>query len=476
MTLQADLSFGLVDHEVGRESSASVLHGLTGDRPHKAAAHQGLHLQRWTCSRMPIKRNGEVLGGLQLEGVTFGGIKRNGVLLFSGVPAPPAPERPGIVGQPTLTVINDSEIRVNWDAPTSPGTPLTFYRIRYNDGGGNTLTPQLPVTPRQYTLTGLDASTEYSIQVRAWNAEGRSPSWSTPALATTDAPASTVPHTPAAPTLAAQSTSAIRAEWVAPNDGGEAISSYSIRWRIGSGAYTEQVGLTALAYRHRGAGRGHGVRRVCARGEQRRQLGVERRGAGEHGRAASRPDRAGAGQRRPGAMVTCGRIRRGTVRALPSRDIPNLGDADWTGARPQTADAYLGRARTDAPVAGARLRITMALGRRRTILSTAGWRSPAWGCMSTRSRYVLRSCTYGSSLEPWSGRLSGAQGCAPTTSFASRCIRDSVAIGHTVYGVGTDSTALYGDVGGQKSFSYANSTCGRFSVRLFPSCQGNAPT
>ena len=60
--------------------------------------------------------------------------KRNGVLLFSGVPAPPAPERPGIVEQPTLTVINDSEIRVNWDAPTSPGTPITFYRIRYNDG------------------------------------------------------------------------------------------------------------------------------------------------------------------------------------------------------------------------------------------------------------------------------------------------------------------------------------------------------
>ena len=197
---------------------------------------------------MPMKREGVKWGGAKREGVKWGGAKREGVLLFSGVPAPPAPERPGNVGQPTLTVINDSEIRVNWDAPTSPGTPITFYRIRYNDGSGNTLTPQIPADQTQYTLTGLDASTEYSIQVRAWNMEGRSPSWSTPSLATTDAPASTVPHTPVAPTLAAQSTSEIRAEWVAPNDGGETISSYSIRWHIGTGAYTEQVGLTALAY------------------------------------------------------------------------------------------------------------------------------------------------------------------------------------------------------------------------------------
>ena len=248
------------------------------------------------------------------------------------------------MGQPTLTVINDSEIRVNWDAPTSPGTPITFYRVRYNDGSGNTLTPQLPADQTQYTLTGLDASTEYSIQVRAWNAEGRSPSWSTPALATTDAPASTVPHTPAAPTLAAQSTSAIRAEWVAPNDGGEAIESYSIRWRIGSGAYATQNGLTALAYDIVG---------LFADTE----YSVSVRAVNSVGSSAWSAEAMESTDSVPVPLFMVlddedpndGHVRAFMLDGtrVAARDIPNLGDADWEGITSDATRIWV--IRTDAP-------------------------------------------------------------------------------------------------------------------------------
>ena len=50
-------------------------------------------------------------------------------------------------------------------------------------------------------------------------------------LTLTDAPATTVPSVPAAPTVTAQSSLGISAAWIAPDDGGSPITAYNLRYK-----------------------------------------------------------------------------------------------------------------------------------------------------------------------------------------------------------------------------------------------------
>ena len=188
--------------------------------------------------------------------------------------------------------------------------------------------------------------------MRAWNAEGRSPSWSTPALATTDAPASTVPaHARGAHAGGAEHERNPRRVGSAERRRGSAITSYSIRWRIGSGAYTEQVGLTALSYDIVGL-------------DEDTEYSVSVEAGNDVGFSpwsAEAMESTDAPPVPPAPLFLIldneepadGHVRAYTksgtdgIRA-PTRDIPNLGDANWVGLASDATHIWV--LRTDAPV------------------------------------------------------------------------------------------------------------------------------
>ena len=150
---------------------------------------------------------------------------------------PAAPAAPAVAGLSGST----TSLTVSWSAPPNTGKPaITSYDVQYRQGnsGGFTNGPQ-DATATSATITGLMASTSYQVQVRATNDEGDS-AWSGSGSGTTGT-TTTAPVAPAAPTVAAvsSSTRSLAVSWIAPADGGSAITGYNVQYRQGtSGDFT----------------------------------------------------------------------------------------------------------------------------------------------------------------------------------------------------------------------------------------------
>ena len=83
------------------------------------------------------------------------------------VNADTVPSRPAA---PTVDQITHESARISWLAPGSGGSPITSYRMRYRvvgSGAGGWVTDDDATSPE--TITGLDASEDYQVQVRATN-------------------------------------------------------------------------------------------------------------------------------------------------------------------------------------------------------------------------------------------------------------------------------------------------------------------
>ena len=150
--------------------------------------------------------------------------------------APAAPAVAGISGSTT-------SLMVSWTAPGNTGKPaIASYDVQYRQGttGAFTNGPQ-DATGTSATITGLTADTLYQVQVRATNAEGDS-AWSASGSGTTGTTA-TAPVAPAAPTVAAVtgSSTSLAVSWIAPADGGSAITSYDVQFRPGTSGDFEHL-------------------------------------------------------------------------------------------------------------------------------------------------------------------------------------------------------------------------------------------
>lgn len=122
-----------------------------------------------------------------------------------------------------------TSITYGWTAPSSSGIgPAAIdYKLQvardsgftdlvYNSDVGNVLSK---------TVTGLTRATTYYARVQAQNSVGYG-TWSSTEATTTDA---TVPDTMAAPTVSNATTSGFTVAWVAPNNGGSAITQYNVQ-------------------------------------------------------------------------------------------------------------------------------------------------------------------------------------------------------------------------------------------------------
>jgi hypothetical protein len=148
--------------------------------------------------------------------------------------APAAP--PGAVSGVSATAGTGSAT-VSWSAPTSGGPP-TSYKVTPYVGGvaqaAKTVSGSPPATST--TVGGLTAGQSYTFTVQAVNASGAGPE-SAPSNAITPSGA-TVPGAPTA-VSATPASGAAQVSWSAPaDDGGSAITAYTVTPYTGAGAQT----------------------------------------------------------------------------------------------------------------------------------------------------------------------------------------------------------------------------------------------
>ena len=145
----------------------------------------------------------------------------------------------------TTADITATEIRANWEAPTTGGA-VAGYTVEWRTGSGAYTTADVGSGVLTYLITGLDAETAYDIRVLATNATGDSAYATT--TATTEAAPLALPDAPLNLTTADIDTTEIRANWEAPTTGG-AVAGYTVEWRTGADAYaTADVGAGVLTY------------------------------------------------------------------------------------------------------------------------------------------------------------------------------------------------------------------------------------
>ena len=123
---------------------------------------------------------------------------------------------------PGVAAASTTSLRVTWTAPTSDS-----HDVRYRESGVNANWTEVLGTgaSRSHTITGLNTGTTYEVQVRTVNG-GIAGDWSPSGAGR---PQATVPRTPSAPSVNAESSSSFRVTWSAPS-GGPSISSYEVRY------------------------------------------------------------------------------------------------------------------------------------------------------------------------------------------------------------------------------------------------------
>ncbi|MCY4421495.1 MAG: fibronectin type III domain-containing protein, partial [Acidimicrobiaceae bacterium] len=203
----------------------------------------------------------------------------------SGVPAA-APAEP----LAPVLVAGDAQLVVSWSAPGDGGSQITSYDVRHSRDGESSWTEVAPAWtsgPLSYTVSPLVNGVSHRVQVRAVNAVGAGP-WSESATAAPEARAAlegqgaligqqgtpaTVPVKPADPSLVV-GDGELAVSWVAPADGGEAITSYDVQysgdggssWTVVAPAWTSGALSYTVASLVNGTGYGVQVRAVNAVG------------------------------------------------------------------------------------------------------------------------------------------------------------------------------------------------------------------
>ena len=139
------------------------------------------------------------------------------------------PGRPPAPSAPTLTA-GARQLTATWTGTTN-GLAITDYDVQYRKSSVTDWSDWAHTgTAVTATITGLEGVVTYEVRVRAESSAGEGP-WSAAAsLATT----ASIPDTPAAPTLDLGVANQITARWIAPYDGGSALTGFKVRYKESS--------------------------------------------------------------------------------------------------------------------------------------------------------------------------------------------------------------------------------------------------
>ncbi len=144
----------------------------------------------------------------------------------------------GVLGMPTDFTVEhgNTQVTLSWTAPaTNGGSAITDYKIEYStDGTLWTTFTDGTATTTSTIVTGLTNGQAYQFRVSAINAEGQGP-----VSDTTSATPATIPTAPtgliATSEFGTPDSGYITLSWVAPNNGGSAITDYKIEYSSDSG-------------------------------------------------------------------------------------------------------------------------------------------------------------------------------------------------------------------------------------------------
>ena len=162
---------------------------------------------------------------------------------FKTSPVKPAPPT-GV----DITTEGNGELTVGWTAPTeNGGSDITGYKVQWKSGtqsfgtARSTLTTDGAAT--SYTIPSLTNGTEYTVRVLAVNSVGDS------AASNTDT--GTPSTTPSDPTnVQASGNAELTVTWDAPDDGGSAITGYTVQWKSGTQSYNTSRQATVTTTTH----------------------------------------------------------------------------------------------------------------------------------------------------------------------------------------------------------------------------------
>ena len=151
-----------------------------------------------------------------------------GSLNLAWVSGPTASPVPGQVTGLVVGTVTYSSVSVTWSIPVMGGTP-TSYVVQYRVTGQSPWTTQT-VAVANAVIYGLASSTEYDIEVLAYNAGGFGAP-SSLVNATTAAAPSAPPGSPTGLVASAPTASSITLNWSAPTAGGS-VGSYTAMYRV----------------------------------------------------------------------------------------------------------------------------------------------------------------------------------------------------------------------------------------------------
>ena len=145
---------------------------------------------------------------------------------------------------PTVTLsVTGQTGAVAWTLPANNGAAITSYDVEQQQDGGEWTAVSHTTLLREVMLFSLVRGSTYRVRVRARNSAGAGAYGQSNAVLVLN-----VPGAVGAPAVTAQSSSALAVTWVAPGDGGSAITDYDVRYR--------RTGATTWIERsHSGTGR-----------------------------------------------------------------------------------------------------------------------------------------------------------------------------------------------------------------------------
>ncbi|MDT0156115.1 Ig-like domain-containing protein [Microbacterium sp. ARD32] len=153
--------------------------------------------------------------------------------------------RPDTPSAPTLA-FGDHELKVDWTAPSSSGSPVESYTLEISPAPPSGATQLTGITGTSTVWKGLENGREYQVRIQAHNRAPQPSEWSLYSRGETPAGP---PKAPAQPTTAeldpVGSKAQMKVSWVAPDDNGAAISGYELNIMRGGAVVGEPIMVAA---------------------------------------------------------------------------------------------------------------------------------------------------------------------------------------------------------------------------------------